>query len=153
MCHQLVTCARTDEGASMKYKVYKESPLPDVDWQKLRKRIEKPITSYQHRHDPLYYDDEDIWFWHRETRKRVAFVDIDKVEKATLHGFGKMVRLTYLRGKGPAENGKPAQFHLIDVASLNRSPAEIAADLRERVTEAHTRVIKAQPKRRFNADD
>ncbi|MEL6790084.1 MAG: hypothetical protein AAFU58_03695 [Pseudomonadota bacterium] len=137
----------------MKYKVYKESPLPDVDWQKLRKRIEKPITSYQHRHDPLYYDDEDIWFWHGDTRKRAAFTDIEKVEQATLHGFGKMIRLIYLRGKGPADNGKPADLHLIDVEALDRSPADIAADLHERVINAHAQVMKAQPKRRFNAND
>lgn len=137
----------------MKYKVYKESKLPDLDWDSLRKRLNKPIDSYKHRDDPIYHDDDDLWFWHDEKRKRISLRHIEKVEKATLHGFGKMIRITYFRGKGPLEDGKPAEMHLLDVANLDKSPGEIAESIQEKINAVHSAVLKSQPKRRFNSDE
>lgn len=134
----------------MGYKVYKESPLPDLDWPALKKRLMKPVNSYKHRKDHLYFDDEDLWFWHDNERKQVAYTDIETVERAGLHGFGQMIKVTYRKGKGPVENGKHIDLHLVDVSAVEGDPTEIAETLSALIRDAHKLELQATPKRQFN---
>ena len=48
----------------MTYKVYRESRLPDLGWEDIKKQVLKPINAHKHREDRLYHDDEHLWFWH-----------------------------------------------------------------------------------------
>ncbi len=120
----------------MNYKIYKESKLPDIGLDELKLFAKKKIAAHKHRHDPLYFDEDDLWFWHDEKRKRVAFVNILKVKKESLHGFGNMIKISYRKGHYFDEGDKVVDMHLVNVEECNNSPADIARMLNEAVDEA-----------------
>ncbi len=132
-----------------KYKVVRENRLLDVDLDTVRERMRKPVESFRHRKDHIYYDTDDLWFWHDGQRKRVSLSQIKSAEKTNIHGFGNMIKLSYLEGRGYREGDRTVPLHILDAAPTGRKPAEIASELNDAVIEARKREANAQPRRHF----
>lgn len=133
----------------MSYKIYRESPLPEVDWDAIKTVVMKPINAYKNREERIYMDDEHIWFWHDKERKRVCLTHIKSVQKAGLHGFGSMLNIIYKPTKRYIENGKPVDLHLIDVESCEQSPEDLAKMIMARVEKANEKKFKGRKIHKF----
>jgi len=132
-----------------KYKVIRENRLLDIDLDTVRERVRKPVESFRHRKDHIYHDTDDLWFWHDGQRKRVSLCRIKSVEKTNLHGFGKMIKLTYLEGRGYKEDDRMVPLHILDVEPTGRKPEDIACELNDAAAEARKREANAKPRRHF----
>jgi len=125
----------------MKYKVTRESSLLNIDWDTIKDRIKRPVETLRHRHDQLYFDTQDIWVWHNDKRKKIPLRHIQSAAKATLHGFGQMIKLTYLRKHAIEEDGKMVTVQLVNVDQMDKSPEEISKDINDQLE-----VIRKQDK-------
>ncbi len=137
----------------MSYKVYRESRLPDLGWEDIKKQVLKPINAHKHREDRLYHDDEHLWFWHDGKRKRVRILQIKTVQKASLHGFGAMINIIYKSSDQPEEDGKKIELHLVDVANLDEKPSDIAKRLNGVIEEQRKNETRGRRKYKFPGAD
>ncbi len=136
----------------MTYKIYKENKFSFIELDELKDAIRKRINSYKNRKEKVYYDNDHLWFWHDNVRKRIALLDIKKTQKAGLHGFGSMINIIYKSGKGFVENGKKVELHLVNVEGLKQTPSDLTKAINAKIEECNKRYHQGRKIHKFTGE-
>lgn len=120
----------------MTYKIYKESKLPDIGLDEIKRLVQKKINAHKNRHEQIYLDEDTLWFWHDEKRKSVPLSHIKEVKKTNMHGFGKMIKIFYRSTHPFPEGDKTVDLHMLNVENSDQSPEELAQTINTAIEEA-----------------